>query len=61
MGSQSGTTLNEAKYQRIHKDRRKHYVVFPSWNQSKRENTSGARCPSSIEEPETKNTWPTTR
>ena len=27
MGSQSGTTLNEAKYQRIHKDRRKHYGI----------------------------------
>ena len=30
MGSQSGTTLNEAKYKRIHKDRRNYYVVFPS-------------------------------
>ena len=61
MGSQSGTTLNEAKYQRIHKDWRKHYVVFPSWNQSKRENTSGARFRYSFEEPEPQNTWPSTR
>ena len=30
MGSQPGTILIEAKYQRIHKDRRKYYVVFPS-------------------------------
>ena len=61
MASQPGTILNEAKYQKNHKDRRKHYGVFPSWNESKRENTSRARCRSSIEEPETQNTWPTTR
>ena len=28
MGSKSGIILNEAKYQRVHKDRRKDYVVF---------------------------------
>ena len=56
MGSQPGTIFIEAKYQRIHKDRRKHYVVLPSWNQSKCQNTSRARCRSSIEEPETQNT-----
>ena len=28
MGSKPGTILNEAKYQRIHKDQRKHFVVF---------------------------------
>ena len=61
MGSQPGTILIEAKYQRIHKDRRKHYGVLPSWNQSKCQNTSRARCRSSIEEPETQNTWPATR
>ena len=33
MGGQLGPILIEAKYQRIHKDRRKHYVVFPPWNQ----------------------------
>ena len=59
MGNQPGTILNEAKCQRIHKDRRKHYGVFPSWNKSKCENTSRARCRSSIEELETQNTWPT--
>ena len=59
-GSQPGTILNEAKYKRIHKDRRKHYGVFPSWNKSKCENTSRARFRSSIEEPETQNIWPTT-
>ena len=34
MGSQQGTILIEAKYQRFHKDRRKHRVVLPSWNQT---------------------------
>ena len=57
MGNQPGTILNEAKYQRIHKERRKHYGVFPSWNKSECENTSRAKCRSSIEEPETQNTW----
>ena len=61
MGSQQGTILIEAKYQRIHKDRRKHYGVLPSWNQSKCQNTSRARCRSSVEEPETQTTWPATR
>ena len=51
MGSQPGTILIEAKYQRIHKDRRKHYCVLPSWNQGKCQNTSRARCRSSVEEP----------
>ena len=35
MSSQPGTILNEAKYKRIHKDRRKYYGVIPSWNKSK--------------------------
>ena len=61
MGSQPGTILIEAKYQKIHKVRRKHYGVLPSWNQSKCQNTSRARCRSAIEEPETQNTWPVTR
>ena len=56
MGSQPGNILNEAKYKSIHKDRRKHYGVFPSWNKSKRENTSRAGCRSGIEELETQNT-----
>ena len=47
MGSKSGTILNEAKYQRFHKDRRKNYVVFHLWNQSKCTNTSRASCRSS--------------
>ena len=34
MGSQPGTILNEAKYQRIYKDRRKHYVVLHQRNYS---------------------------
>ena len=33
MGSQPGPNLKEAKYQRVYKDRGKHYVVFHSWNQ----------------------------
>ena len=61
MGSQPGTVLIEAKYQRIHKDRRKHYGVLPSWNQSKCQNRSRARCRSGIGERETQNTWPATR
>ena len=44
MGSKSGTILDEAKYQRIHEDRRKHYVVFHPRNQSKYTNTSRSRC-----------------
>ena len=32
MGSKPGTILNEAKYQRIYKDRRKHYVVLHQRN-----------------------------
>ena len=28
MGNKLGIILNEAKYQRIYKDRRKHYVVL---------------------------------
>ena len=35
MVSKSGTIFNEAKYKRIHKDRRKLYVVLQPWNQSK--------------------------
>ena len=61
MVSQPGTILIEAKYQRIDKDRRKHYGVLPSWNQSKCQNTSRARCRSGIEERETQNIWPATR
>ena len=40
MGRKSGTILNEAMYQRVQKDRRKHYVVFNQGNQRKRTNTS---------------------
>ena len=61
MGRQPGTILNEAKYKNNHKDRRKHYSVFPSWNKSKRENTTRAGNRSGIEELETQNTWPTIR
>ena len=32
MGNKSGTILNEANYLRVHKDRRKHYVVFHQRN-----------------------------
>ena len=60
MCNKSGTILNEAKYQRIHKDRRKHYVVFLPWNQSKCTNTKRTRCRSSTNEPKTQNTRPTT-
>ena len=60
MGNISGTNLNEAKYQRIHKTRRKHYVVSHQENRSNCTNTSRVRCWSSIEESKTQNTWPTT-
>ena len=50
MGTELGTIFNGANYRRIHKDRRKHYVVFHEWNQSKCTNTSRARCWSSTEE-----------
>ena len=32
LGSKPGTILNQAKYQRLHKDRRKHYVVLHQRN-----------------------------
>ena len=38
------TILLKNKCERIHKDRRKHYVVFHKWNQSKCTKTSRARC-----------------
>ena len=60
MSNKPGTILIEAKHQGIYKDRRKHYVVLHQWNESKRMNTSRATCRSSIEEPQTQNTWPTT-
>ena len=53
LGSKSGTILSEAKCQRFHKDRRKQYVVFHHWNQSKCTNTSRARCRSGTEESKT--------
>ena len=60
MGSKSGTILIEAKYQRVHKGRRKHHVVFHQRNQSKSTNTSRARYRSTAEQLKTKNNWPTT-
>ena len=38
------------KCERIHKGRRKHYIVFHEWKQSKYTNTSTARCWSCVEE-----------
>ena len=35
MSRKLGTILNEAKYQRIRKDRRKHNGVFHQWNKAK--------------------------
>ena len=55
-----GTVLNEAKYQTIHKDRRKHYVVFHPGNQSKCKNRSRAGNQSSSKKSEIQNTWRTT-
>ena len=60
MVCKSGTILNEAMYQRVHKNRRKHYVVFHQWNQRKCKNTSRAKRWSSTEESKTRKTWPTT-
>ena len=44
MGGEGGTILNEVKYQGIHKDRRKHYVVFHGWNRGQCTNTSRGKC-----------------
>ena len=60
VGSKSGTILNEAKYQRVHKDRPKHLVVFHKRNQGNCTNTSIARCWYSTKESKTQCTWPTT-
>ena len=49
MGSRRTTILLKNKYERIHKDRRKHYVVFHEWKQSKCTITSRARCRSCAE------------
>ena len=40
LGSNWRTTLLENKCEKIHKDRRKHYVVFHEWSQSKCTNAS---------------------
>ena len=61
LGSKSRTILNKTKNQRVHKDRRKHYVVVHKWNQGKCTNTSRARCRSRAEKCKTQNTSPTTR
>ena len=53
IGSKSGTNHIEAKYPRVNKDRRKHYVVFHQWNQSKCMNTSKARHRYGTQESET--------
>ena len=55
IGSKSGTILNEANYQTVHKDWRKHYVVLHEQNQSKCTNMSRAACRSTTEESENKN------
>ena len=56
MCRKSGTILDDAKYQRVRKDWRKHYVVFHQWNQGKCMNTSRERCWFSTEESKTQNT-----
>ena len=50
MGSTWRTSLVENKCERIHKDRRRHYVSFHDWNQSKCTNTSRARYRPCVEE-----------
>ena len=60
LGSISGTILNEAKYQRFHKDRRKHYVLFHQWKQGKCTDTSRAISRSRIGASKNQNTWPAT-
>ena len=60
MGSRSGTILNEAKYQRFDKDRRKQKVVFHQGKERKCTRTSRVRCWSSIDASKTQNNWPTT-
>ena len=47
-GSTWGTIRKEAKYGRIYKDWRKHYVVLFTRNQVKRTDTSRTRCGSSL-------------
>ena len=49
MGSKWRTTIFENKCERIHKDRRKHYVVIHEYNQSKCPYTNRARCQSCAE------------
>ena len=61
MGSKRGTILLANKCERIHIDRRKHYVVFHEWNQGNCKNTNRARCRSSVEEYETENLRSTTQ
>ena len=56
-----GTILKEPKYQRSHKDWRKHYVSLHIRNQGNCTDTSRTRCWSSLEESKTQNTWPATR
>ena len=59
MGNERRITRLENKCERIQEDRRKNYVVFHEWNQSKRTNTSRARCRSCAEEHEIKKLRPT--
>ena len=58
MDSKQWTILLENKCERVHKDRRKHYVVFHEQNQGKCTNTSIARCRFYVEEYATENPRP---
>ena len=59
-GSKRETFLNEAKYQWICKDRRKHYVVLHEREQSKCTDMSRTRCRSSLGDFKTQKTLPAT-
>ena len=50
MDNKPGTICNKKSFKRIYKDRRKHYVVFHEWNQSKSQTTSRERGWVTIEE-----------
>ena len=60
MGSNWETILKEAKYQEVHKDRRKHYVVLHELNQGNCTDTSRPRCWPSPQDLKTQKTLPTT-
>ena len=60
MGYNWGTILDEAKYQGIYKEIRKHYVIFHQQNQDECTNTSGTSRRYITQEFKAEKTWPST-